>query len=70
MRLCIAPGQRYGRLRTHGQLWCVFVSSKYRQLYPLSKKGEIDILEGVNNQAYNQATLHTSAGVFISSLYF
>ncbi|PBK67425.1 2 beta-glucanase [Armillaria solidipes] len=24
--------------------------------------GEIDILEGVNNQAYNQATLHTSAG--------
>ncbi|KAK0495940.1 laminarinase [Armillaria luteobubalina] len=29
---------------------------------PWPTLGEIDILEGVNNQVYNQATLHTSAG--------
>ncbi|KAK0202504.1 endo-beta-glucanase [Desarmillaria ectypa] len=29
--------------------------------------GEVDIIEGVNNQAYNQATLHTSSGCTMPS---
>jgi len=42
------------------QVFMVFIIPKF--VADVQKKGEVDILEGVNDQGSNAATLHTSSG--------
>jgi hypothetical protein len=57
-------GPQYGKMETNGQqgytlplFFCWYTCLKRRVL-----KGEIDIVEGVNNQDANVVTLHTAPG--------
>ena len=63
----IEHGRQFGSMAIPGRTSvCSFVRSRLSLtltgLHNLRYAGEIDILEGVNDQGPNQATLHTDAG--------
>lgn len=60
--IAVALGPRCGQLAQIGLIRYARVSKLGRKIYLVLAQGEIDILEGINDQGPNQSTLHTNKG--------